>query len=80
MREQFRDRTLIANLTASAELGGNLELTSVTSLIRRNILVSRDASALTGSVGVSFIGLGVDPDAADLTSNLVDRTKLKQWT
>jgi outer membrane receptor protein involved in Fe transport len=79
-REEFRDKTWIGDLTASAELGSNLEITSVTSLIRRNILVARDASALTGSVGVSFIGLGVDPDAPDLTSVLVDRTKLKQWT
>ncbi len=80
MREEFRDKTWIADLTASAELGSNLELTSVTSFIRRNILVSRDASALTGSVGVSFNPLGVDPGVIELTSNLVDRTKLKQWT
>ena len=80
LREAFRDKTWIADLTASADLGSNLELTSVTSMIRRNILVSRDASALTGSVGVSFTGLGVNPAVVQLSSNLVDRTKLKQWT
>ncbi|MFL6743976.1 MAG: TonB-dependent receptor, partial [Sphingomicrobium sp.] len=78
-REKFRDKTMLADLTASYDFGP-AEVTSVTSYIHRNILVSRDASALTGSVGVSFTGLGVDPTVAELTSNLRDRTKLKQWT
>lgn len=80
IREQFTDETLIADLTASIEFGGSVELTSVTSYIDRDILVSRDASALTGSVGVSFTGLGVNGAVAGLTSNLLDTTQLKQWT
>ena len=81
LREEFRDNTLLADLTASFGFGG-VELTSVTSYINRKILVSRDASALTGSVGISpLVGCcGVDPDIAALPSNLVDTTDLKQWT
>ena len=47
----------------------------------RNNLVSRDASALTGSVTVSFTVLepSVAP-GADLVSNLRDTTKLNQFT
>lgn len=80
LREEFQDKTTLADLTASFGFGP-VELTSITSYIHRNILVSRDASALTGSVSVSFSGL--DPNilpAANLPSNLRDRTKLKQWT
>ena len=80
MREKFRDKTALADLTASYDFGP-AELTSVTSYINRDILVSRDASALTGSVSISFAGL--DPaiaPAAGLVSNLRDTTKLKQWT
>jgi iron complex outermembrane receptor protein len=79
-REKFRDKTALADLVASYDFGP-AELTSVTSYVHRNILVSRDASALTGSVYVSFAGAA--PDAvggAALDSNLVDRTKLKQFT
>jgi iron complex outermembrane receptor protein len=75
LRERFRDKTRLADLTASADLGG-IELTSITSYIDRDILVSRDASALTGSVSVD---LGF-PAAVNLPSNLVDTTDLKQWS
>jgi outer membrane receptor protein involved in Fe transport len=81
LREKFRDKTVLADLTASLGLGP-VELTSVTSYIHRDILVSRDASALTGSVSISpfVIGLGADPDLANLPSDLRDTTRLKQWT
>jgi iron complex outermembrane recepter protein len=80
LREKFKDDTLLADLTASIGFGG-VELTSVTSYIDRDILVSRDASALTASVGISpFTLLGVDPAVAALSSNLRDTTQLKQWT
>ncbi len=77
LREDFRDETLIADLTASYDFGP-AELTSVTSYINRDILVSRDASALTGSVAVT--SLPVDLDIVRLPSNLVDTTDLKTWT
>jgi outer membrane receptor protein involved in Fe transport len=74
--EKFSDNTLLADLTASADLGG-VELTSVTSYINRDILVSRDASALTGSVSID---LAFAPGSFLLPSNLVDTTDLETWT
>ena len=81
LREEFRDKVALGDLTASAALGSNVELTSVTSYIHRNILVSRDASALTGSVFVSFAGAApAAAGGAALASNLRDTTKVKQFT
>ena len=80
MREAFEDETWLADLTGSYDFGG-VELTSITSYINRDILVSRDASALTGSVYISFAG--ADPaiaPGANLVSNLRDTTDLKTWT
>ncbi|HEX9946527.1 MAG TPA: TonB-dependent receptor [Allosphingosinicella sp.] len=74
--EKFADNTLLADLTASIGLGA-VELTSVTTYIDRDILVSRDASALTGSVSVD---LGFPAAGVLLPSNLVDRTDLQTWT
>jgi iron complex outermembrane receptor protein len=78
--EKFKDNTLLGDLTLSAGFGG-VEVTSITSHINRDILVSRDASALTGSVGISpFAGAPffVNPAIAALPSNLRDTTDLKQ--
>jgi outer membrane receptor protein involved in Fe transport len=74
--EAFKDDTFIADLTAKIGLGG-VELTSITSYIDRSLLISRDASALTGSVSVdlSFPAAGVL-----LPSNLVDTTELETFT
>ena len=81
LREQFRDKTTLADLNISADLGDTVQMTSVTSYINRDILVSRDASALTGSVYVSFAGAAAAAaGGARLPSNLLDTTKLKQWT
>ncbi|HVF36487.1 MAG TPA: TonB-dependent receptor [Sphingomicrobium sp.] len=81
LREKFKDDTLLADLTASYDFGG-AELTSITSYIDRDILVSRDASALTGSVSIVpfVVALGAPAALANLPSNLRDTTKLKQWT
>ncbi len=76
LREKFEDRLVLGDLTASIDLGG-FALTSVSSYIDRSILVSRDASALTGSVSVD---LGFPTAAVLLPSNLRDTTKLKQFT
>jgi iron complex outermembrane receptor protein len=77
LREKFKDDTMVADLTASYDFGP-VSLTSITSYIDREILVSRDASALTGSISDDAVGL---PDAAVLLpSNLVDTTDLKTWT
>lgn len=81
LREQFRDKTTLADLNVGIDLGETIQLTSVTSYINRDILVSRDASALTGSVYVSFAGAAAAAaGGAALPSNLLDTTKLKQWT
>jgi iron complex outermembrane receptor protein len=85
LREKFRDQTFLADLTASWDFGP-AELTSVSSFLDRDILVSRDASALTGSVDITplLIQPGffptLDPRIANLPSNLRDTTKLKQFT
>jgi len=76
LREGFEDETLIADLNLNVGLGG-AKLTSVTSYINRDILVSRDASALTGSVSVD---LGFPTAGVLLPSNLLDTTDLKTWS
>ncbi len=74
--EAFSDETLIADLTIEKNLG-SLDLTSVTSYTDRAILVSRDASALTGSVSVD---LGYTAADVLLPSNLKDTTDVAQLT
>ncbi|WP_066481014.1 MULTISPECIES: TonB-dependent receptor [unclassified Sphingomonas] len=74
--ERFRDETFIADLTGRVDLGG-VALTSITTYIDRNILASRDASALTGSVSVD---LGYPAAAVLLPSNLRDTTELETFT
>jgi iron complex outermembrane recepter protein len=76
LNEAFEDETFLADLTASVD-AGPVTLTSVTSYTNRDILVSRDASALTGSVSVD---LGFPTAGVLLPSNLRDTTKLKQFT
>ncbi len=74
--EGFEDETLIADLTLKYDFDG-VELTSVSSYTDRDIVVSRDASALTGSVSVD---LGFPDEAVLLPSNLRDTTKVEQYT
>lgn len=74
--ESFTDETLLADITARFDLGGMI-LDSVTTHIDRDILVSRDASALTGSVSVD---LAYPAAAVTLPSNLLDATDLQQFT
>jgi iron complex outermembrane recepter protein len=74
--EEFTDETTIADLTMSFDLGA-VELISITSYTQRDILVSRDASALTDSVSVSF---GFDDEDIVIPSNLRDTTDLEQFT
>ena len=76
LREAFEDETLLFDITAEADLGP-VTLTSVSSYIQRDILVSRDASALTGSVSVD---LGYPDAAVLLPSNLRDTTDLETIT
>lgn len=74
--EAFEDEVTIADATLQIGLGP-IDFTSVTSYTNRDILVSRDASALTGSVSVD---LGFPAAGVLLPSNLVDTTDVKQFT
>ncbi|WP_168190407.1 TonB-dependent receptor [Luteithermobacter gelatinilyticus] len=74
--EGFEDETLIADAVIEVNFEG-VDLTSVTSYTDRDILVSRDASALTGSVSVD---LGFPDEAVLLPSNLLDTTQVEQFT
>lgn len=74
--EEFKDRFLMSDLNAEINFGP-VTLTSVTSYQTRDILVSRDASALTHSVSLD---LGYALAATDIPSNLRDTTQLKTFT
>ncbi len=76
LREEFSDETLLADLVVEASVG-DYAITYVGSLMDREILVSRDASALSGSVSVD---LGFPDEAVTLPSNLRDTTDLQQNT
>ncbi len=76
LNEEFSDETLVADLVIEYSMDG-FDLTSITSYTDREILVSRDASALTGSVTIDF---GLDNDAVSLPSNLRDLTNVEQTT
>jgi len=76
LEEGFEDETLIADLTA--EYTTNIaDFTFVYSYTDRDILMSRDASALSGSVSID---LGFPDEAVTLPSNLLDRTQVEQDT
>ena len=74
--EQFTDETLLADVVFEAAFDG-FDFTFVGSQMDRDILVSRDASALTGSVSID---LGYPDAGVLLPSNLRDTTDLKQTT
>jgi iron complex outermembrane receptor protein len=76
--EAFEDETLIFDTVVNWSIEGFFDVTYSASYINRDLLVSRDASALTGSVGVDPIGLP-DEDVL-LPSNLRDTTDLEQMT
>jgi iron complex outermembrane receptor protein len=75
-REKFEDKTTIADVVAKVGFRG-FDLTSVTTYTDRSILVSRDASALTGSVSVD---LAYPTAGVLLPSRLNDTTDFKGFT
>ena len=85
--EAFEDETLIVDTVAKLELENLFSVNYMFSYTNRDILVSRDASALTGSVSIDRNNdpkaanrlADVDTDAV-LPSNLRDTTDLKQMT
>lgn len=74
--EGFEDDTLIADVVAEWSLDA-FDMTFVGSYTDREILVSRDASALSGSVSSD---LGFSDAAILLPSNLRDKTEVEQYT
>lgn len=76
LREGFEDETTLADVFVNYAFNA-FDLTFVGSVLDREILVSRDASALTGSVSVD---LGYPDAGVLLPSNLRDTTDLKQST
>jgi iron complex outermembrane receptor protein len=74
--EGFEDELLLIDLTGTVGFD-SFDLTSVTSFTERDVLVSRDASALSGSVSVD---LGFPDEAVTLPSNLRDTTDVEQFT
>ncbi|HXO85199.1 MAG TPA: TonB-dependent receptor [Gemmatimonadales bacterium] len=76
-RETFTDKFFLADLNLRISLG-SATLTSVTSFMNRDILVVRDATALTASVTGATLAL---PQAIyELSSPLDDATQSKVWT
>jgi outer membrane receptor protein involved in Fe transport len=76
LEEAFEDRFIMSDLNAEIDFGG-VTFTSITSYQARDILVSRDASALTHSVSLD---LGYPVAATAIPSNLRDTTQLKTFT
>ena len=74
--EAFEDETLIFDTVVEWRLGDSHDATYAFGHISRDLLVSRDASALAGSVGVDQ-GWA---DVINLPSNLRDTTDLEQMT
>ena len=75
--EAFEDETLIFDTVVNWSIEDFFDVTYSASYINRDLLVSRDASALTGSVSVD---LEFPEDQVAKPSNLRDTTDLKQMT
>ncbi|MGK2927030.1 MAG: TonB-dependent receptor [Lysobacterales bacterium] len=76
LREGFTDETMIADITLESAYDG-FDMTLIGSWTERDILVSRDASALTGSVSND---VGMPDSDITLPSNLLDTTDVEQST
>ena len=76
--EPFTDKFALGDVNVGYNLGGGTTLTSITSYTDRNVLVVRDAGALTSSITGGSIGL---PAAVySLNAPLNDSTKAKVFT
>ncbi|PZQ65449.1 MAG: TonB-dependent receptor [Phenylobacterium zucineum] len=77
LKEKFEDEFFLADLTLKYDFGG-VELASITSFTDRDVLVVRDATALTGSITGGSLGL---PQAVyTINSPLYDETDLQTVT
>ena len=78
LQEDFDDDFVLTDVNLMYRLGDDLTLTSVTSYTYRDLLVVRDATALTGSITGGTIGL--PENAYTLDAPLDDATTAKVWT
>ena len=84
--EAFEDETLVFDTVINWEIEGVFDVTYSAAYINRDLLVSRDASALTGSVSVDLrnhptVPFPNDPISKVINpSNLRDTTDLEQMT
>ena len=79
LKERFDEEFFLGDLTMEFDLGPTV-LTSVSSFTNRNLLVSRDATQLTGSVTYDIFG-GTPPlNSVRLNSNLLDNTEVEVFT
>ena len=77
LEEEFTDDFLLGDVNVSY-VSGNLAFTSVTSYSYRDVLVVRDATALTASITGGSIGL---PESVySLDAPLLDATTANTWT
>lgn len=96
LEEAFEDETLLLDNTIKWNPNDRIEATYVASYTKRSLLVSRDASALSGSAGAFPFGASAGSSSAgptppfvfyesssgmvNLPSNLRDTTELEQMT
>ncbi|PYR32483.1 MAG: TonB-dependent receptor [Acidobacteria bacterium] len=78
LQEKFTDNFVLGDVAIDYKLSSDLSLTSITSYNYRDILVVRDAGALTSSITGGNIG--VAQSVYTLNSPLDDATKAKMWT
>lgn len=77
LQEPFTDKFLLTDLNLRYDFSG-VSLTSITAYTHRDILVTRDATALTGSITGGSIGLPAN--IYTLNAPLDDSTNSKVWT
>src|SRR2546427_18788 len=78
LEEPFTDKFLLTDLNVKYDLAPGVSLTSITSYVHRDVLVVRDATALTGSVTGGSIGLSERLYTLDAPLN--DATTSTGWT
>jgi iron complex outermembrane receptor protein len=76
--EPFTDEFTLFDLNIEYEFGNGMVLNSITSLTDRDVLVVRDATALTASITGGSIGL--DEEVYTLDAPLDDGTEASGWT
>ncbi|HJR58297.1 MAG TPA: TonB-dependent receptor [Vicinamibacterales bacterium] len=77
LEEKFTDDFVLGDVNLNYDFGAGI-LTSITSYIYRDVLVVRDATALTGSITGGSIGL--PENVYTLDGPLFDATTAKTWT